>query len=525
MKNAKRRRKVVRPPVLPAPKVVARASAFDHPNSKLGELVCGHPFNHALELILPVLDGTPQAWNMHVVLVVVQKLKWLGGAPMLECIASCQLHFVGGCRVACMAHMLAVAHVDSGFQQAAELPTTEAVFGVKDLHFSIARAPLTEILDIGFLHRHIKASGQLYALSTSTPIDRTDAVAIANGHMHIAATKETYESLGLVGELHKRCLSSIISGVIVSCSAPMQHEIDRAANIPVFGAGTASLHCERQRYNISVDLAHKTFAPGYQYYDRVQSRLDARMNTPLSLRCVYTEDGKPTNIAWPPGVPHSIQPVSMLIRRLDSVPPPPLRADSIHLGLGRQQQPSSPTCQPDAHIHLSRGNTRASSLLAPECLSAALDWIGAVSSGIVGQVSVVSQTPASPLPSLPMLRGWERDNTKAWPWSSTQVDASVPNTAPHSDDTSASSTVAARWTGMLAPAQVLAAIDFARSTVASKQLPWAVVSVWGFADSPVSWHRAEHGFAFTGENDYALLLLPSDNYILFSVAGNHDSMR
>lgn len=54
---------------------------------------------------------------------------------------------------------------------------------------------------------------------------------------------------------------------------------------------------------------------------------------------------------------------------------------------------------------------------------------------------------------------------------------------------------------------------------------WAAVHVWGFPDAPVSWHGAPHGRGpiLGGENDYTLLLLPGDQYVLFVAAGEGDS--
>ena len=53
---------------------------------------------------------------------------------------------------------------------------------------------------------------------------------------------------------------------------------------------------------------------------------------------------------------------------------------------------------------------------------------------------------------------------------------------------------------------------------------WAAVHVWGFRDAPVSWHGARHGRGplLGGENDFTLLLLPRDQYVLFIAAGEGD---
>lgn len=46
---------------------------------------------------------------------------------------------------------------------------------------------------------------------------------------------------------------------------------------------------------------------------------------------------------------------------------------------------------------------------------------------------------------------------------------------------------ATRWTGLVTPEQVASACGSARSAVDSCAAPWAALTVWGFADSPVAW--------------------------------------
>ena len=43
------------------PRVVARLSSSDHPNSDLRALIHGHPFNHAVQVLLPLPDRAETA--------------------------------------------------------------------------------------------------------------------------------------------------------------------------------------------------------------------------------------------------------------------------------------------------------------------------------------------------------------------------------------------------------------------------------------------------------------------------------
>lgn len=61
--------------------------------------------------------------------------------------------------------------------------------------------------------------------------------------------------------------------------------------------------------------------------------------------------------------------------------------------------------------------------------------------------------------------------------------------------------------------------------VTSKQVPWAAVHVWGFADTPVSWRGLEHGAAWgagTGESSYSVLFLSDGDYCLYRPLGPHE---
>lgn len=53
--------------------------------------------------------------------------------------------------------------------------------------------------------------------------------------------------------------------------------------------------------------------------------------------------------------------------------------------------------------------------------------------------------------------------------------------------------------------------------------PWMSVTVYGFADTPLSWSDHEHGFLLGGENFYNLVLFPDHTYRLHMATGAHDT--
>ena len=52
--------------------------------------------------------------------------------------------------------------------------------------------------------------------------------------------------------------------------------------------------------------------------------------------------------------------------------------------------------------------------------------------------------------------------------------------------------------------------------------PWAALTVWGFADAPVSWAHREHGFYESGENDFTFVVFPDGRYVRYAAMGALD---
>jgi len=85
---------------------------------------------------------------------------------------------------------------------------------------------------------------------------------------------------------------------------------------------------------------------------------------------------------------------------------------------------------------------------------------------------------------------------------------------------------AVRWSGFIAPARILALLQAARESVCSTEgtsMPFVCITVWGFADAPVSWNTQEHGFFNSGDNSYTYVLFPDSHYTLYAAVGPHDT--
>ncbi|CAG8450839.1 5261_t:CDS:2 [Paraglomus occultum] len=58
--------------------------------------------------------------------------------------------------------------------------------------------------------------------------------------------------------------------------------------------------------------------------------------------------------------------------------------------------------------------------------------------------------------------------------------------------------------------------------VKSMDIPWAALTVCGFADSPISWIKQEHGFLMSGENNYTFIVWNDGTYVLYEAVGSCD---
>ncbi|XP_064611464.1 ribonuclease P protein subunit p40-like [Liolophura sinensis] len=79
-----------------------------------------------------------------------------------------------------------------------------------------------------------------------------------------------------------------------------------------------------------------------------------------------------------------------------------------------------------------------------------------------------------------------------------------------------------RIEGMLSTTTILTVLQGIREHIKSCSVPWAALTAHGFADSPVSWQRREHGFQASGENLFTFVVFQNDDYWLFSAVDAAD---
>eukprot|EP00897_Mesotaenium_endlicherianum_P008162 jgi/Mesen1/7374/ME000382S06572 len=385
------------------PKLVARASSFLAPSSKHSTYIDGHPFNSALELLLPFPHDTDAAVIKSSVTQCASQLEPLTGS------------------------------------------------------FHVLRTSVASFLEQAFLDKYIRGQGHFVALSSGTAIDRTDVVGIAAGKLHMAVTRDTYHRLGLTGKA-----SELTPG---------------------------------QRYNICIDLRAPSFVAGRKLHDRVLECLQLRAAA-MEFLCTFALDELPGEISLPAGVRAHKLAVRRVHHTLPAFPLPPIGA----LGASKDElsAPAGSTGE-DNEEEEGGGDLRWETGACPleaECLTALHEWLGAAACRVQSAGGGNGQAA-----------GYE---WLAMPWPGEPAVGHM-----H----------ALHWTGLIHPAQVKATISQARLAVDSGQCPFAAVNVWGFADAPVSWAGAEHGYLRGGENDYSFVIFPGGRYLVFSASGASDCLR
>lgn len=224
---------------------------------------------------------------------------------------------------------------------------------------------------------------------------------------------------------------------------------------------------ESDRWNVFVNLTDPGFVPGNKTYDRVKYCLTGRLG--LEFKFI---------IAWQPLTP----------------------ADAVLADQVLSKLPGSSRAVPAAELrHNFPAGFRVPVLSDLQCLpedGEFYEWVGSVACRIdttapsAGSLSYTSSMTC-PEPAAPVEQGCK----------------------------------SIKWTGLIAPARILTVLEAARVAVSNPAacLPFVSVTVWGFADAPVSWNTQEHGFFNSGDNSYTYILFPDGRYWLYAAVGPHDT--
>ncbi|XP_072051679.1 ribonuclease P protein subunit p40-like [Amphiura filiformis] len=342
-----------------------------------------------------------------------------------------------------------------------------------DVYWHIKQLPVLELVQLDFIQKFLR-HGDFYALSSGTRIDTDNVVALLpTGELILSVTKDTYEELGLEGK-------------------PSKYDQRRKPT----------------RYIVEVPLLNKSYQKGKSGYERVQWCLKDRLNLTFDIL-----------VAWKPAEGHHIEldtywsnytcnkivvNKQTVLQTTSALSVPSINscylASKTRKGHdqnenGRSQiqdngQPVRERCQDNTNGASNDSDGGKEWCEAEEMF----EWLGAISCGVscTGKPDAFISTFSCPEPSL-------------------QVSGAVCH----------------RWTGFITPGRIKEMLSRLRHYVTStNSVDWAAITVHGFADSPLSWHKHEHGYSTCGgENLYTFVVFPEDGgkyWYIMATGGNDD---
>lgn len=439
-----------------SPRFIARASSFQHPKSRM-EVENGigdHPFINKMEILIPFSTNS---------------LREGEGEKLVVDMATSVKQACGG-----------------------------------NPHYFLVRMPVANLVDTNFVATYIKSKGSFTALSCGLEIERTDVVAVSpDGKLHLAVTKETYDSLGLCGR--------------------------------------ASKLTPGRRYNICIDMRAKAFVPGRKLHDRVLDCLSQR-GAVMEFLCSFSIDGVCQNINFPPSSQSRQLAVDQNSNIMYSFPFPPfgslfeskmsenfnkefpLSRREGKLGEICEQVCASfkvgEFCQKSEDTEIREGTSTTMLLHEAKMENEKETEFMKTVSVMDSKMSKDWENGTCPLDPefLLSLLEWTGMATCRIPRSfmreESQFFSSWPETT-KKEELKFGNLHSISWKGLICSSQVKASVEKARSFLHALSLTWIAIIVWGFADAPVSWDGAEHGYANNGGNDTILFIFSDDRFLLF----------
>jgi len=307
--------------------------------------------------------------------------------------------------------------------------------------------------------------GKLQAISLGTWIDSGNVACITpHGKLVLAVDKETYQQLGLVGK--KSRFKSF-----------------------------------QNRWLIWVDMKAHYFEPHKKYYQRVKWCLENRLTDTEFFLSWTSPRGVTEEVQFPEGVTFRKLRVKTQTRHWTHINVPAPISLLEHITLTRRRARSKPKHPVPTSNNNNNNNSGLNRQLETprfyldsEFVHALYDWFGCLHNRIS---SVLGSHMLEPF---------------------------VSSFQPAIDMKSLSG-VAYSFQGLLPSEFVLQQVRHFRKILAETEgsIPWISVTVWGFEDSPISWGDNQHHFLLSGENDYTIVLLPHNAYLLFIALGTHDT--
>ena len=369
--------------------------------------------------------------------------------------------------------------------------------------------PLVDLLSPEFVEAHVRG-GTLLALS-ATAVDQAGSLAITHpGKLLILCERHVYETLGLAG-------------------LPSSFSPDKA------------------RWCVLIDLLDARVAPGGRDHERVTAAL--RRLAVVQLLLVWQVEGEAREPTFPAGIAATRHETASTCREFARLAVPDLCSlrkgmsdgdaagdgagavgdDAGWGGGGETAARSEPMATDDDDDEEEEGEGEGEG--EGEADEAAAegegeDGCGGEAAGEAAGEAVCAEAGEAVLQRAAVLRelhewlGMVALDLRGALYSAPQPAEPLLSqlsllSLPLAPPAAGHSCHALRWRGMLAPSVVRGLLMRAVALVERGALPWAALTVWGFADAPVSWGLQEHRFTLQGaENDYVVVVLPGGRCVL-----------
>ncbi|KAL6073530.1 Ribonuclease P protein subunit p40 [Balamuthia mandrillaris] len=507
----------------PKAKVVVWRSSFEHPNSCHKALVQTHWFNYKVEVFFP----SPVVSRSEEELEEEEQQSQSDRAKKRKAIEE-NADFIsvadsseeeeeaeGSSSTNAKDDTKDTYHHDPVHQLLSSFSPYSEESSPNDIFYFLPNCSLSRLLEPSFLNAHVR-QGELRAISIGSRIDAQNVCAILpNGKMLLSLDKDTYEQLGLTGR---------------KAAFPPRHS---------------------QEWDVSLDLRAASFRPGKNLYDRVKWCLgeDRLAGIDLLLAWCPQLGSAPAEMTFPEEVQHKQLRLKSEQHFFKSIRVPILEQRVLDEALiyetdHRRRHKK----QKDKKNHNNKGKSGATNAKKKDKEKADKEGVsekeekeeeeeedvlkteltkqdkaGADTEQLKGKLAETGQLFLLELyECIGMISS--RAETLSSPNGMLSPSSDSPFTFTYLNEFyEASRGYSFSWRGLLLPHHITQCLNLARKHVREGIVPFAIVSVWGFQDSPVSWGKHQHSFLYGGENDYTFVVLPHEQYLLYLATGTFDT--
>jgi len=277
--------------------------------------------------------------------------------------------------------------------------------------------------------------------------------------------------------------------------------------------GKKSFFKKTPRYNIHIDLCAPHFVPGKRFYERVRWCLSERLSD-VELLAFWSVDGKTKEVEFPSGAQSKLLKLNEASRLVKDIRVPILDGSVLH----------SLFTTGSAEQRTAQEKEKKEDEIKKEIQE------------------MESQVQKMQLSTVKRKKGKKSaatsDEARAFLWDLFEYLGLVANSALRGLTSEQhpflvldrfyhhAKILHCEWRGLISCSFIENLLTETRKLVETKKVPWAALTITGFEDAPLSWGNSEHGADDSlpgGENDYTFVVLPDNQYWLFSAISKNDT--